>query len=555
MSFRKRRFPVFLVGVFGLLGPAASAPAQTIVITAKSVKELADDLGYLIKSVAPDDDPRTQAALGGLEQFKAGAIIKGLDQGRGFGLAVTLPKDFPAGSPTVVTAVPVSDLGQFLDSLKNLGVTVDDKPGVPGFSHSVTGPNGNPTFFVLESKGYALFSLAPEGVDKLKELDPASWRPKGRPEADLSVKVRLSEIPESLKDQALNQMEMAAGQQNDRKPGEKDSDYKGRIAIQNMVLDGFKSMIRDGDAVSLDFELDRKTSEISLNIDVSARPNTAMAKSLGTFQRQRSRFEGMCHDAPVAFWASFPMAKELRDMVSEAVEEAMKDGLKKAESKEEKKLFARFGELIKSTLNAPDFDIALAIQRSKKAGQGDPRLVLFSAMRLQDGREFERLVREAVTQVKPAEGVKVTFDVAKAADGTAIHQLTGPMKDQDAKLVKLFGKPSLYFAFREDAMLAGFGEDGLASLQRALDGPAAPAGAASVGPVALVARVSGLGDLADEKQEEFRKAAAQVFHGEDAKHDRISLSLKGEGDGIRLRLAIDVPALKLLAIAGQHMQK
>ena len=34
----------------------------------------------------------------------------------------------------------------------------------------------------------------------------------------------------------------------------------------------------------------------------------------------------------VAFWASFPMAKELRDIVSEAVDQAMKDGLKEAES-------------------------------------------------------------------------------------------------------------------------------------------------------------------------------------------------------------------------------
>ena len=99
MSFRKQGLPVLLVGVFGLLGPVATAPAQTIVITAKSLTELADDLGYLVKSVAPDDDPRAQAALGGLEQFKSGAMIKGLDQGRGFGLAVTLPKDFPRAPP------------------------------------------------------------------------------------------------------------------------------------------------------------------------------------------------------------------------------------------------------------------------------------------------------------------------------------------------------------------------------------------------------------------------------------------------------------------------
>ena len=103
-------------------------------------------------------------------------------------------------------------------------------------------------------------------------------------------------------------------------------------------------------------------------------------------------------------------------------------------------------------------------------------------------------------------------------------------------------------------MLAAFGEDGLL-LQRAWMDPWPPR-AASAGPVALVARVSGLGDFKPMRtRREFRKAVAQVFHGENAKHDRISLSLKGEGDGIRLRLAIDVPALKLLSIVGQQLQK
>ena len=37
MSFRKRKLPVLLVGVFAVLGPVAASPAQTIVITAKSV--------------------------------------------------------------------------------------------------------------------------------------------------------------------------------------------------------------------------------------------------------------------------------------------------------------------------------------------------------------------------------------------------------------------------------------------------------------------------------------------------------------------------------------
>jgi hypothetical protein len=45
------------------------------------------------------------------------------------------------------------------------------------------------------------------------------------------------------------------------------------------------------------------------------------------------------------------------------------------------------------------------------------------------------------------------------------------------------------------------------------------------------------------------------FRGEAVTRVRIALGLKGEGDAIRLRLAIDVPTLKLLVTAGQEMQK
>src|SRR5262249_11544739 len=145
MTFRTPKFSILFVGVFGLAGWVETAPGQTVVLTAKSGTELADDLESLIKSAAPEGDPRAQAVLEAVGQFKSAALPKGLDRSRSFGLVVTLPKDPAAGGPpSVVAAVPVSDFGQFLDSLKDLGMTIDDQPGVPGFSHKVTLPGGNP---------------------------------------------------------------------------------------------------------------------------------------------------------------------------------------------------------------------------------------------------------------------------------------------------------------------------------------------------------------------------------------------------------------------------
>jgi hypothetical protein len=553
MIVRRLRFHVVLASALGLLGSIATAQGQTLVVTAKSVTELVDDLEFVIKTVAPEGDPKTQQMLDALNQFKSGALIKGLDQGRGFGLTVSLPKDFPQGGPpTVVAAVPVTDLSQFLDSLRGLGLNVDDKPGVAGFSHSVTLPDGNTTVFVVESRKYAMVSLVPDDVERIKAMDPASWKPKGRDEADLSVMVRLSEIPDALKDQVLDQVEAQANQQNERKPGESDAEYQGRMAGQKLVLEAFRSLARDGDAISLGLDLNRKTQEIALELAMSGRPDTPMAKTLRAFKGRRSRFQGLSKNAAMAGWASIPVAKELRDMISEGIETAHKAGLSKVDSEEEKKLYTRLGELVKTSLNAPELDLGMAVEATSTKDPVAPRFVLRGGMTVEKGRDFEGLFRDAAKTVKPGENVKVNFDVAKAADGTAIHQITGPSDPKkDADVAKRFGKASLYLAFREDAILFSFGEDALAPLQKTLEGFLRPVAPELDEPVAVLMHFANVGVLADKDPEKIRRAAAEVFKGANAGRDRIHLGLKGEGDEVRIRLAIDVPVLKMGTLMGK----
>ncbi len=555
MTLRVRNLHFLLIGALGLLAPAATARAQAVVVTARSASELADDLEYLVKSVAPDD-PTARPMLDALEKFKSGALIKGLDRGRGFALAVTLPADFPGGGtpPTVVAAVPVSDFGQFLDSLKDLGLAVNDRPGVEGFSHKVSMGDGGFGVYALQSKGHALFSMTPDGADKLRALDPSSWWKKIRPSTAMSARIQLAELPEAFKTMIIDQMEAQVDRDRERKPGENEDQFRGRIAGENIGYEGMKDLIQQGDAIALDLDLDRKTSELAIELAITSRPGTAMSRSLRAFNEKRSRFQGLSPDAPLAAWARVPVPKEFGDMMSQNFDRQMKPALEKLDSPEQKKLLTRFTELMKSNLNAPEIDLGLAIQRSSRSGPGNPRFAMLGGMSLRDGPEVERLIRDAVEHLPPEQGFKVKFDVEKAANGTAIHQMTGPFDEKDPDMARNFGKASLYFAFRADAVLVSFGEDGPTALRRALEQPAAPPGSRSIGPVAVVARVATLGELAGENQEALRRAAAEVFKGDGAKRDRISLGIKGEGDGLRLRLAIDVPALKLLSLLGKEMK-
>ncbi|MGP0062602.1 MAG: hypothetical protein ACLQGP_03230 [Isosphaeraceae bacterium] len=516
---------------------------------------MTDDVEYLIKSVAPEGNQTAQTVLAVLNQFKSGEMVKGLDRGHGFGLAITLPKDFPQGDPpSIVAAIPVTDLGQFLDSLKGLGLAVDDQPGAAGFSHRVTAPNGNPSLFVLQSKGYAIFSMTPDGVDRLKKLDPSSWKPKGRPETAISVKVKLSEIPDALKEQFLGQVEASVDQQNDRKPGEDDAQYRGRIAGQKTILEALKSLIRDGDEIALDVDLDRKVSELDLEIGITANPNTSMARSLKSLTGRRSRFESMSEDASIAAWATLPVPKELRDVLSGLLDKAMKDNLKKAKTDEEKTFATRLGEHLKTALAAPDIDLGMAIHAPSATKKSVSHLVLLGGMSVPNAQDFLGLVRDSAGKVKLGDNVKMTFDVAKAADGTAIHQLSGPTVANDAGMKK-FGNASLFFAVRQGTFLYSFGEDGLEPLRQAIEKSKEALAAGPAQPIAIAIRLTGLVDFAEKNDEEaFRRAISEVFPGDGAKRDRFVFGVKGDGNGVQVRLSIDVPALKFLGMIGSRTQ-
>ena len=252
----------------------------------------------------------------------------------------------------------------------------------------------------------------------------------------------------------------------------------------------------------------------------------------------------------MAAWASFPIAKSLRDMMTDAFDQGVKEGLKKVDSDEEKKLYTRIAELVKSNLGAPEIDLGMAIVGTSPENPGGSHFLIMGGMKVQQGREFERLVREAAAKIKPGENVKITFDTAKAADGTAIHQLSGPFDEKDADLVKRFGKASLFFAFRDDAILFCFGENGLAPLQKNLEGFSNPPAPELDESATILMHVANAGGFADKNQEAFRRAVADVFQGANAKRDRLHLGLKSEGDELRIRLAIDVPAIKLMTVIG-----
>jgi hypothetical protein len=547
MKTRRHGFQILAICLFGLVMRPAKLPAQAFVVTTPSATELADEIETVIKSAALDHEPAGQTVLAVLKQLKLGAILTGLDRARGLSLAISFPKDSPqGGTPTAVLAVPVSNLGQLMDSLKALGLAVDDQPGVPGFSHKVVGPNGNPTTFVLESKGYALCTPIPVPVETLQAIDPASWRPKGRPDQALRVLIRPSEVPEPVKQQFLENMGVRNAKDRERRPGEPKAAYRSRMNGLDLAERFFKVLVREGKEIALELDVNKKTSRLTLEAAVSALPNTSMATTLRAMDGRRSRFQSLPQDSVAAAWGNFGMPNELRDMCLLEIDNQWKALLDKAPNADEKKALRRTAELLRAFLNQPALDLGAAIRHIKKPGGGDAHAVLLIGLKVPNGREFDQHLRDLAVVTKPLDKVKVTYDIAKGPGGAAIHKLSGIFDENDARVVKRFGKPSVFLAARDDAILVAFGEDGLQALEDALAKLSEPSAPVSVAPMAAVARLASMVNFIDPQNPQVGQIVAQVYPARSEKRDRMSIDLKERGEATVLHLAIDLPAIGLL---------
>ena len=492
MKRRSGAWPILLTlsGTMAAVSLAAEpVTGQTVVMTSPSVGKLADDLEHVLKAVAPDGDPGAQAGLETLRRFKEGELIKGLDKTRLLGIAATLPEK-QGDALQVLAAVPVTDFALFLESLKGLGMKVEDNPGIPGFSHKVSTPDGDRTVFVLQSKQYVLFSLVPSGADQIRSVDPASWNAKAGAQSVLALTLRLSRLPDAIKEQFINGLEASLAQQKDRRPDEPEAEYKGRMVSTRLGKAAIESLVREGETLELDLNLDRGRDELSMGLVASARPGTAMAENLRTFSKQRSRFAWLGPESPLAAWVSLPVPKELRDVLAELIDKSRKDEEAKAKTDIEKAFAGKVSEILKQNFTAGEVDLGLALQGPHKTPSGQVFFGLIGGIEVKDGKQFERLARDAFAKQPPDTDFKVTFDAAKGEDSTPIHQLVIPESKLDADMVKKMGKSPVYFAFPGNAVVVSLGEGGLKAIQQGLGKLAKEPAGVSTEPAALQGRLN-----------------------------------------------------------------
>ncbi len=521
--------------------------AQDIVVSIKSLADVFDDAGYLAKAVAPDEQQGEQIVQM-LDQFKAAEFLQGIDRTRPIGIWADLPEGAGA-PPSVVAAVPITDFDAMLQTLAQFGIQAEEAKQAPGFTHQITLPDGATTVYVTSSKTYAFLSLLPTGADKLKGLTPKDWQPK-QVNGLISVVARLDQVPDELKNMAMGQLDQQMEGDRQQRPDESLAEYRGRLAGMKLVQQAFTGLLRDGTEVGFDLIVDRTKQELALELAAGGKTGSPMATTIRGIAARASRFQPLSAGAPLAGWLSVPVPKPIRDALGESIEESRQEAVAKAKTDDEKALINLMVDALKPTILSDATDVGMAVQGPSASG----KYVIVGGSKLVDGLKVEAAVREAVKKAKPEnDDVVITLDAGKTADGASIHKIQGKVDDDAARS---FGKDAaLYVAFKADGVYVAFGEGGDKALSQTI-AAAKPATGGTPVPMELVARVAKLAAMAPDADQRVatEKAAAEVFKGANAGKDQVRMLLRGDGDVLRFRFGVDVPALGFFSRVGATSQ-
>ncbi len=535
------------VAVFGLWNATRQAEAQLIAVTVKSTDDLLSQVRTLAKAAGPEAFKQVVDSLDALEN---GGVLKWLDRNRPIAATAGLTvagQGAQVGLPFANLFLPINNRDDFLDALKQLGFAVDDKPGVEGFSHKIVRPGGEGIAFYLLATplaGYAVLTTAPGGAAALRAVKPDDLKPT-RPGV-LLASVRIDRFPPDYKRMLLSQIKQRNTAQRERKEGESDAAYAGRMAGITFVEDQFTALVRDGRELSLDANVDRDKEKFTLTMGLDALPDTRTAEALGALGTRQSRFLGVSPDAAVILRGVLPIPAPLRAQIKTAIESGRAQAGKDLDL-ETRQMIGLMFDALTPTLTGETIDACMTME--VVGGKEKTNVVLFGVA-VEGAEKVEAALREAIAKSKPEERKKIALDHSRV-ERTAVHRV---MLDPETVKPEEFGEPLMFLAFPEGAALATVGGQGLGTISQAITAIGKPAAA---GPQVVLdvaaARFARLNNK--DNQAAFQEAADEVFKGADATKDRLHLGLTGATGRATLKLDADLPVIRFLVQVGIIQQQ
>jgi hypothetical protein len=306
------------------------------------------------------------------------------------------------------------------------------------------------------------------------------------------------------------------------------------MAILTRFFEEFRSVAKDGDEVTLRFDVDQKSGEVFTDAEFTAKPKSKLADEFAALGQSQSVFAGLAANAAVSFLAHAALPDELRDAFGPVWDEGFAKALEQEKDADKKAQAEKFMEVVVPTVKAGELDLAVALHGPGKQG----KYALLVGMKVKNGLKIDATARELIDKfAKEEEKGRIKFEV-ETVGAARIHQLD-VQKSLDPKAKALLGDEPLYLGVREDLMLFGLGEGSLELVKTVLG--ARPTAAPPLEMTLALKRLAPAMAL-EEKTKEATAWAEKAF-GTGEGTDRVRIALEG-GKSLKVRFTVKGDAIK-----------
>jgi hypothetical protein len=367
-----------------------------------------------------------------------------------------------------VLLIPVTSEKEFVGLFERLSEMKLDPPqkGI----YTIKSPDADAPKVLMRVDGqYAYIAI---GKDPTAALDPKNLVAPGKlydpsEKSVATVKVHFERLPKEIRDEMANGLKKLKDKLNEL-PLPEDANEKIKKAVDELVKLGkrYADLLQDADTATARLILDANTGEGALEIGLTGKPGSQLAKSIASRKPSTNKFAGLITPDTVAgVKLQLPL---FADEIQNAATMLLELGQQKADENVPPEFKAAIDETIKGlirTVKDGEFDLAFSLRGPDKDGLYS----LAGAVAFEDPSALEKELR-TLFENKVPEMYKemVKLDVAKVGK-TGIHQVKfGDFLPAEAK--KLFGaEASLTFAFAPNGIFYAFGPHAIDTLKSALE--------------------------------------------------------------------------------------
>ncbi|MCU0703233.1 MAG: hypothetical protein MUF18_04495 [Fimbriiglobus sp.] len=316
---------------------------------------------------------------------------------------------------TVVIMIPVADedsvVALFSGKL-NLDPKKDEKTG----TYSMDVPNFPSTVYFRFADKYLYATLrSADGVGKDKLIAPKAFF-TDKTTSVVSATIHFDRIPTDLRTAVYGQLEL---QLKEQAQGTTDPAQK---RIQGFIIDAgvgaIKTLLTDGDTLSLAVDVEPKTDDIKLGVTVTPKAGSTLAKTFTSFADRECLAAAVAaaKNPVLALGLNFALPPETKKQFASLAEGLAKDAVEAAKN-DDKVTTKMLTDALLPTLTAGDAQLGVVLS---DAGKG--KIGLTAALKTVEGKEIERTAK-LFGQFLPKEAAEFTPDVEKAG-GRNVHKLT-----------------------------------------------------------------------------------------------------------------------------------